>query len=288
MFSHDLRDPLLHITFRRTVENSTNTELMNLAKLAVAGDQVALDQLTSWRPKTAARNLSHAGIKDNHCFYIGSQSGILFYINQSGTCTEILRTESPITNILFHPKREAIVTMMEDMTISHYLVENSGNLTELDRVKLSSRISGYDGNISWAGNALAIITGDLTVRILDIDTSENYLLPMEHASITSKKIQQSEIFTAISYCSQNQKLCGSTNQGTIYIWKRTVFESEWQLTDISKVHLKIYIKKYFIVIFDFHRFVDQLNNVFGEISEIIHVLWSTVFLMSIYLKNSRL
>ncbi|KAL7020245.1 hypothetical protein ACKWTF_011435 [Chironomus riparius] len=242
MFSHDLRDPLLHITFRRTVENSTTTELMNLAKLAVAGDQVALDTITTWRPKTAVRNLSHAGVKDNHCFYVGSQSGVLFYVNQSGTCTEVLRTESPIIQILFHPKREALVTLMEDMTISHYLVENSGNLTELDRVKLSSKISGYDGNISWAGNALAIITGDLTVRILDIDTSENFLLPTDHSTFLSKattKGPHSEIFTAISYCTQNQKLCGSTNQGAIYIWKKTLFksdaESEWQLTDISKV-----------------------------------------------------
>lgn len=142
MFSHDLRDPLLHITFRRTVENTSNAELINLAKLAVAGDQIALDTLTTWRPKTAARNLSHAGIKDNQCFYVGSQSGILFYINQSGTCVEVLRTDSPIIQILFHPKREAIVTLMEDMTIAHYLVESSGILTELDRVKLSSRISG--------------------------------------------------------------------------------------------------------------------------------------------------
>lgn len=127
MFSHDLRDPLLHITFRKTVENSTNTELTNLAKLAVAGDEVALDTLTNWRPKTAARNLSHSMVKDNHCFYVGSQSGILFSINQAGTCTEILRSDSsPIIQILWHPKRDAIVTLMEDMTVGHYLVESTG------------------------------------------------------------------------------------------------------------------------------------------------------------------
>lgn len=244
MFSHDLRDPLLHITFRRTFESTSNTELLNLAKLAVAGDQVALDTLTTWRPKTAARNLSQAGVKDNQSFYVGSQSGILFYINQSGTCIEVLRTDSPIIQILFHPKREAIVTLMEDMTIAHYLVESSGVLTELDRVKLSSRISGYDGSISWAGNALAIITGDLNVRIWDIDTSDNFLLPTDHASIKSNsknftKVSTTEIFTSIAYCSQNQKLCAVTNQGSIYIWKKTNFkagsEIGWQLTDVSTV-----------------------------------------------------
>lgn len=244
MFSHDLRDPLLHITFRKTVESSSNVELMNLAKLAVAGDQIALDTLTTWRPKTA-RTAINPSVKDNNCFYVGSQSGILFYINQSGTCVEVLRTDSPIIQILFHPKREAIVTLMEDMTIAHYLVETSGALTELDRVKLSSRISGYDGLISWAGNALAIITGDLNVRIWDIDTSDNFLLPTDHASVKSNnqksfsKISSTEIFTSIAYCTQNQKLCAVTNQGSIYIWKMSHFKGEfengWQLTDVSTV-----------------------------------------------------
>lgn len=218
---------------------------MNLAKLAVAGDEVALDTLTNWRPKTAARNLSHAGVKDNHCFYVGSQSGVLFYINQSGTCIEVLRNDSPIIQILFHPKREAIVTLMEDMTVGHFLVESSGSLTELDRVKLSSRISGYDGAISWAGNSLAVITGDLSVRVWDIDTSDNFLLPTDHASIKNlhtkqnSKTSNTEIFTSIAYCAQNLTLCAGTNQGSIYIWKKTNFKSEaengWQLTDVSSV-----------------------------------------------------
>lgn len=106
MFSHDLRDTLLHITFRRTIENPIKTEITNLAKAAVAGDENALDVLTNWRPRTAARNLAHSVIKDNHCFYVGTQSGILYYLNQGGTCTEVLKTDSsPITQILWHPKR---------------------------------------------------------------------------------------------------------------------------------------------------------------------------------------
>lgn len=47
------------------------------------------------------------------------------------------------------------------MTIALYLVESTGILTELDRVKLSGNISGKGGAISWAGNSLAIITGEL-------------------------------------------------------------------------------------------------------------------------------
>lgn len=48
---------------------------------------------------------------------------------------------------------------MEDMTVGHFMVESSGTLSELDRVKLSGRVPGHTGFIAWAGNSLAIITG---------------------------------------------------------------------------------------------------------------------------------
>lgn len=32
MFTHDLRDPVLHMTFRKTIPNTINTELTNLAR----------------------------------------------------------------------------------------------------------------------------------------------------------------------------------------------------------------------------------------------------------------
>lgn len=50
---------------------------------------------------------------------------------------------------------------MEDMTVGHFMVESTGTLSELDRVKLSGRVPGHNGFIAWAGNSLAILTGIL-------------------------------------------------------------------------------------------------------------------------------
>lgn len=68
--------------------------------------------------------------------------------------------------------RDALVVLMEDMTVAHFMVESSGHLTELDRVKLSGRISGQSGAISWASNSLAIITG-LCIFIFNIIIQTN-------------------------------------------------------------------------------------------------------------------
>lgn len=163
MFTHELRDPVLHVTFRLTVSSLVTNELNNLARAAVAGDEMALDTLTNWRPRTAARGLTHAGVKDNHCFYVGCQSGAVYYFNQSGTCTEVLRSDfAAVTQMLWHPKREVIVALMDDMSVGHYMVESSGVLTELERVKLSGRVPGQNGFIAWVGNSLAVITGKFT------------------------------------------------------------------------------------------------------------------------------
>ncbi|XP_053678512.1 intraflagellar transport protein 140 homolog [Anopheles nili] len=255
MFNHDLRDPLLHITFRKSIQSASSKELTNLARAAVAGDEAALDQLTSWRPRTAVRNMAHASVHDNYCFYACTQAGILYYINQTGTCTEIVRGDSiPITQILWHPKQDSIVILMEDITIGHYEVDSNGQISELDRVKLSGKVSGSKSSITWvAGCALAILTGDLSVRIWDIESSDNYVLSME-LTTGAQKIAGSdrgvatstalEAFTCVAYCTDTQTLSAGSSQGNLYTWRRaaggygltyTNPECQWQLTNMTPV-----------------------------------------------------
>ncbi|XP_049537307.1 intraflagellar transport protein 140 homolog [Anopheles darlingi] len=268
MFNHDLRDPLLHITFRRSFQSASSKELTSLARAAVAGDEAALDQLTSWRPRTAVRNLAHASLQDNYCFYACTQTGVLYYINQTGTCTEIVRGDSvPIMQILWHPKQDSIVILMEDITIGHYEVDGNGQITELDRVKLSGKVAGSKSAITWVtGCALAILTGDLSVRIWDIETSDNYVLSMElsvvagqavadkqpalaglaggSAVIATNAVSQ-EAFTCVSYCRDTQTLSAGTSQGNLYTWRRSLGgygrsyaehpECQWQLANVTTV-----------------------------------------------------
>lgn len=213
----------------------------SIFRAAVAGDEFALDTLTNWRPRTAAKNLTHSGVKDNHCFYCGSQTGILYYINQAGNCVEVFRSDSsPIIQILWHPKREAIVSLMEDMSLVYFSVNSDGSLVDQDKVKLSGRIPGHTGQISWACNTLSIITGDLSVRIWNIDTSETHLLETRLSDDTSNNfaLGVAEIFTCIAYCRENSTLCAGTNQGNLFSWKKSrnvSNEDVWQLSNITTV-----------------------------------------------------
>lgn len=191
MFTHDLRDTIVNITFRKTVKSLESTELNSLAKAAVAGDESALDTLTNWRPRTAARGMTHAGTTDNQCFYVCCQSGTVFYVIQSGACNEILRSaDTPIVQMLWHPKREMIAALMEDLFVGYYMVESGGILTESERVKLSGKVPGKNGEICWANTSIAVITGDFSVRIFDLDTSDSFLLPMKQTNKSTDEMPE--------------------------------------------------------------------------------------------------
>lgn len=150
--------------------------------------------------------------------------------------------------------RDSIVLLLEDITIGHYEVDSNGQITELDRVKLSGsvKVSGYKSAITWVagvGAALAILTGDLSVRIWDIESNDNYVLSMElnngtNATGTNFPIRNPvvEVFTCVAYCKDNQTLSAGTNQGNLYTWRRLNInrsydypENQWQLTNVTPV-----------------------------------------------------
>lgn len=88
------------------------------------------------------------------------------------------------------------------------------------------------------------------MRIWDIDTSDNFLLPVNEvikpqtsAGVGFGTTTTSEVFTCIAYCADNQTLCAGTNQGNVFTWKRTHSftsapdepERAWQLNNVSSV-----------------------------------------------------
>lgn len=77
---------------------------------------------------------------------------------------EVLNTEGvPLTCLLYHSTKDALIVMMDGLTIGYFIVNFQGHLLEQARVKLSGRIQsrniGCQG-IVWAGSSsLAILTG---------------------------------------------------------------------------------------------------------------------------------
>lgn len=83
---------MLTIAFKSNVETILSKEISfragkaatddisNLAKMAVAGDQSALDIFSSWRPRTTSHG-PRTVTSDNLTFYCASVTGIMSIIN---------------------------------------------------------------------------------------------------------------------------------------------------------------------------------------------------------------
>ncbi|KAL1494371.1 hypothetical protein ABEB36_009980 [Hypothenemus hampei] len=249
VFHLDLnKETFTHLIFRLSVKAQTDFDVEGLAKAAVNGDQNALDMFSNWRPKTTARRFRIQDGSDNFCFFIASQQGSVYYVNSSGACSEVLNTEgSALSYLLYQSNKDALIIMMEGLTIGYFSVDRQGHLSEITKVKLSGRIPNRavsrEQGLTWAGNStLAILTGDLTVRIWDLDNNDNYVLPTTmKLYVNEEKSSVNEIFTCLGYCKLNQTLCAGTNLGNIYFWSKTLnpisdsAEDQWELNNVNNI-----------------------------------------------------
>ena len=69
----------------------------------------------------------------NLIFYI---KGAIFYVNENGSCEEVLSSGSPIKNLLYNPTKEILVVMTDASIMGIFHAEASGALTEQNKVKM--------------------------------------------------------------------------------------------------------------------------------------------------------
>lgn len=102
---------------------------------------------------------------------------------------------------------------------------------------------GNQSNVNIFIKLILSILGELTVRIWDIETNDNFALSTSmKLYINDDKFQAvNEIFTCIAYCKMNQTLCAGTNIGRIYFWNKINCpnidnpEDAWELNNINTI-----------------------------------------------------
>ncbi|KAJ8664480.1 hypothetical protein QAD02_006142 [Eretmocerus hayati] len=240
MFHHEMKQSFTHIAYKIAPPKPA-VDMSGLAKAAVAGDERALDLFSTWRPRTAAPTAVPIQ-RDNPAFYIGTVNGSVYHVDNQGQCVQVLNMEgATLYSLLHHQTRDSIVIMSQGLHIGHFQTDPvTGRLTELTKVKLSCRtdMTKTGPSVCWAGvNTLAILTGELIVRMWDLYTGDTYVLvPVE--SSTKGLATPQEVCTSLSFCKNNETLAAGTNLGTIYLWKRKIRglesdENSWPSTPDS-------------------------------------------------------
>ena len=105
--------------------------MSSLARAAVAGDERALDLFSSWRPKTGRRGgLGPGAGRENTNFYVGSVSGVIYYLNENGSCMEVLQADGAIRSVLPRTVKFRIFSVYEKF-MKNSQIPNSGIRTLL-------------------------------------------------------------------------------------------------------------------------------------------------------------
>lgn len=163
VFQHTLREPLTQIVFKQRDSKHPQVDISSLARAAVAGDEKALDLFSAWRPRTAGNRfpLNSQG-QDSLCFYVTSLrgkrvhhmsfsilllsftcgilclfnlAGIIYYLSESGSCSEVLNTDGLIVRkLLYHHQKDHLIIVTEGLTVTQYQTDSEGSLSELSKV----------------------------------------------------------------------------------------------------------------------------------------------------------
>ncbi|XP_033630790.1 intraflagellar transport protein 140 homolog [Asterias rubens] len=176
-----------------------------------AGNQKALDMF--W--DKSALKLPGSN-NDGLTCYIGGSEGKGYYIDEKGSCTQVLTTDGPIKKMLFNKHRNILVIITKALMLTQYSLSSDGKTIETVKVKLSGKVTETDCDMVWAGKGLlATASGECVIRMWDLDKDDNYVLALDN----KQGFETGECINCVAYSSKKGVLVGGTDKGRVAMWK---------------------------------------------------------------------
>ncbi|XP_052768007.1 intraflagellar transport protein 140 homolog [Mya arenaria] len=213
LHQHHCQEPLAQVIFKPVPPPDPATDITQLAKAAVSGDESALDMFT-WKKGKAAKSTTTFGAQESLSFFVGGATGGVYFVSETGSCNLAFKAESAILKLLYYEEKNILVTVTEGLSLYQHAVMPEGETKEMMKVKLSGR--GEKPVIDWAGKGiLATSTGEGVIRMWDLENEENYILHLDgHSGYDSN-----ENITCLAFCDNKGVLAGGTNMGNVALWK---------------------------------------------------------------------
>ena len=138
------------------------------------GDENALEALMG--PNASAQTASGMLATENLNCYAGSASGIIYFLNDNGSCMEVLQADGAVKYLLHYSASDLLIVITESMVIGQFQMDEDGSISEVSRIKISTR--SKENPTVWAGNGLlAIAIEGLNIRVWDLKSDDNFVLP---------------------------------------------------------------------------------------------------------------
>ncbi|EEC12043.1 conserved hypothetical protein [Ixodes scapularis] len=174
VFYHELRDSLTDITFRHRYSKG-NTEIGRLARAAVEGDEEALNLFSDWQKLKEDENAREVHMSDSHDFYVGSTTGVIYFVSENGSCGDVLQMDGGVARLVHYAAKDMLVAITDTLVLAQFAIAEDGSLTEQSRVKLSGH--GARVSVIWVGEGLIAVIAVLGmskgyIRVWDLSRRE--------------------------------------------------------------------------------------------------------------------
>ncbi|XP_069343215.1 intraflagellar transport protein 140 homolog [Eulemur rufifrons] len=211
LLKHEYGKHLTHCIFRLP---PPGTDLVQLAKAAVSGDEKALDMF-NWR-KSGFGSFLKMGSQEGLSFFVSLTDGTVHYVDEKGRTAQVASTDSSIQTLFHIEKREALVVVTENLLLSLYVVTPEGEAEEVMKVKLSGK-TGRQADIALIeGSLLVMAIGETVLRFWDLERGENYILSPDEKF----GFEKGENINCVCYCKAKGLLAAGTDKGRVAMWRK--------------------------------------------------------------------
>uniref|UniRef100_A0A4W3HUQ7 Intraflagellar transport 140 n=1 Tax=Callorhinchus milii TaxID=7868 RepID=A0A4W3HUQ7_CALMI len=212
LFKEEYSRHLSHCVFRPA---ALGEDLVQLAKAAVSGDESALDMF-NWRKTGKGGAPLKVGPQEGLAFFISATDGSVYYMDERGKTSQAFHMDGPVRKLMYMESKDILVVVTETLVLSQYSVSADGATQEVIKVKLSGK-AGHAADIIWAEKGLLLTaTGEIVIRLWDLERDENYVLMLEE----NLGFVAGESINCISYCAAKGILAAGTNKGHIAMWRK--------------------------------------------------------------------
>ena len=110
-------------------------DISGLARAAVSGDENALDMFIHANSggNAAGPTGGNGGPIENLNCYAGSASGIIYFLNDNGSCMEVLQADGAVKYLLHYAHNDLIIVITENMVIGQFQMDEDGSISEVSR-----------------------------------------------------------------------------------------------------------------------------------------------------------
>ncbi|UJR28505.1 hypothetical protein I4U23_009743 [Adineta vaga] len=217
-------EAITYVLCKSTPVGRSDQDYRDLARAAVEGDQTALDML--------AMKTSRVQTYETTMFFVGTDKGNVHIVTDR--IRKACSADDGIVRLLHSYEHNILIVITVTNMMTQYNIQQIETQSEVLIPTHSGKLPGrpMDSDFTLIGTGLfAYVTGESTIRMIDLNSSDNILLKLN----PSMGFANNEVLTSISYSTIKGIIAAGTSRGNIAFWiytpnrRTTDMEKHWNL-----------------------------------------------------------